>query len=48
MGPLMRSEMKTVIRSRSEDRCRFMTDVGNVALALPIPFRLPFGAIAVS
>jgi len=44
----MCSEMKPCIRSRSNDKCQFITDVGIFALAFPFPLLLPFGAIAVS
>jgi len=46
----MCSEMNLFIWSRSNDRRRFITDVSIFALAvaIPISFQLPFGAISVS
>ena len=46
----MCSEMNSFIRSRSNDRCQFITDVGIVALAVafPLPLQLPFVAITAS
>jgi len=48
MGPLMRSEMNPSIRTRFNNKRRFITNVGIFALAFPFPLLLPFGAIAVS
>jgi len=50
MSPWMGSDMNPFIRSRSNDRHRFITDVGIFALAFafPLPLRLPIGAIAAS
>ena len=44
----MCSEMNPFIWSRSNDRRRFITDVGIFALAFAFPLLLPLGAIAVS
>jgi len=50
MSPRMCSEMNPFIRSWSNDRRRFITDVGIFALAVAFPFSfwLPFDLIAVS
>jgi hypothetical protein len=42
--------MNPWIQSQSNHRHQFVTDVGIIALAVafPIPLRLPFGAIAAS
>ena len=48
MSPRMYSKMNPVIWSQSNDKRRFITDVGMFALAFPIALLLPFGAIAVS
>jgi len=50
MSPPMDSGMNHLIWSRSNNWCRFITYVGNFALAvgLPFPLRLAIGAIAVS
>jgi len=46
----MCSAMNPFIRAQSNDRCQFITDVVIFALAvaLPFPLWLPFGAIAAS
>jgi len=46
--PQMSSEMNLFIRSQSNDKRRFITDVGIFALVFPFPLLLPLGAIAVS
>jgi len=48
MSPRMISEMNPGIRSQSNDRCQFITDVGISALAFRFPFQLLFDDIAVS
>ena len=48
MSPWMCSEMNPFIRSQSNDRHWFITDVSIISLAFPFPLLLPFGAIAVS
>jgi len=48
MSPRMWFEMNPCIPSRSNNKCRFITDVGIFALAVafPNPLWVPFGAVA--
>ena len=50
MSPRMGSGMNLFIQFRSNNWHRFITDVGifTLAVAFPIPLRLPFDAIAAS
>jgi len=48
MSSQMCSETNPFIRSQSNDKSWFVTDVAIFALAFPIPLLLPFGAIAMS
>jgi len=48
MSPRMYSELYPCILPRSNDKRRYITNVGIFALAFPFPLLLPFGDIAVS